>query len=166
MKKIFFMLIAFFSLAACTKNAGSANTKTIDFCNYAKVKGTLDQYNGAAVSLYGSQGISKCEVISNESEKIEDLGFKVIHHKVKLKLKIDQVVDDCDSKQGLDCNVRLKKESCIKENGVAVDFCKYPDAKVRTAKGTFIREEKRSLDIYQEENGGPKLQVIKNIELK
>lgn len=159
MKKSFILSLMLLSLVACTKGGGSANSGSVDYCKYAEAKPDRG-------FLYGGQGIAGCEVVKSESKKADMMGQKVVGHRVELKLKIEQLEDDCDSQQGQDCNVRLKEKSCIKENGKAVSFCKYPDAKVITKKGTFIKEMKRGLELLEEDGGQHKVQITANKELK
>lgn len=159
-------MLVFLNFVACTKSIGtvgsnSVGSYSIDYCKYAKT----NPENGRHF-LYGGQGIAACEVVKSESKKTDVMGQKIIGHRAELKLKIEQIEDDCESKQGLDCNVRLNQKSCIKENGQAVSFCKYPDAKIITKKGTFIKEMKRGLELLEEDGGQHKVQVMMNKELK
>lgn len=159
MKKSFILSLTFLSLVACTKGKNSAGSDSIDYCKYA-------QTNPASIFTYGGQGVAACELVKSESKKADMMGQKVIGHAVELKLKIEQLEDNCNSKQGLDCNVRQNQKSCIKENGKPVDFCKYPDAQIITKKGTFIKEMKRGLELVEEDGGQHRVQVVTNKELK
>jgi hypothetical protein len=159
MKLFFIFGLILIGLPACTERGASASGEAIDYCRYATSK-------PEHIFLYGGQGIAGCEVLKSEVKKMDMMGQKLIGHRAEIKLKIEQIEDDCTSKQGLACNVLQKEKSCIRENGKAANFCKYPDAKIVTKKGTFIKEMKRGLELLQEDGGKQRVDVVSNKELK
>lgn len=149
--KILLFLMIVLSVVACKSAAQTKN----DYCKYARSKPLYD-------FIYLGEEITGCEVLKAESKEGDLLGQKFIGHSVKLKLKIERVSDDCDSKQGLNCN--LLGRDCIMENGKKANFCKYPDAVVREKKGA-VREVMRSLELVQNK-GESAMSVFKNVEVK
>lgn len=150
MKK-FLLLISVLAFAGCNKAAVVKN----DFCKYARTKPQYD-------FVYIGEDITGCEVVSSESKEGDMLGQKIVGHKVTLKVKVERIEDDCDSKQGLNCN--LLGRDCIMENGQKAKFCKYPDAVVREKKGA-VREVMRSLELVQGKDDVA-MTVFQNIEVK
>ncbi len=150
MKKLLLgmILLSFFS---CNKNAVS----DVDYCKFARVRATYD------FMLEGEE-VKGCEILSKESKEGDFLGQKLMAHQVKMKVNIEQVVDSCNSSQGLNCN--LLNKNCIMDNGKKANFCKYPDAKVVTAKGAK-RQLTREIVLFED----PKthqMSVAQNNELK
>ena len=151
-RSLLILPLSFICLSACTK-------ASVDYCKYAEIKRDY--------SFLGTgQGITGCEVVKSESKKMDLMGQKVIGHGAELKLKIEQVEYECESKQERECNISLKAASCIKENGKSVNACKYPDAKVVTAKGKFIKEIRRKIELVQEDGGQNRIDVVSNKGLK
>lgn len=149
MKKLAWVVVTVF-LIGCKKQMNKA-----EFCNYANVK---PQYE----YLFEGQEIKKCEVLSFESQEQVVLEEKVMGHQAKIKLVIEQTKDDCISARAMRCG--MLKEGCIKEGDQNADSCKYPDAKVQTAKGT-VREQTRNIILASDKDLN-RFEVLSNTEVK
>lgn len=147
--KILLMLFAV-SLVSVSCNKVSKE----EYCSYAKVQ---PKYSFLGMG----EEIKGCETLSAESIEEEAFGEKVVTHKVKLKLTLEQVTDDCHSGKAISCN--LLGHDCIMDGDKKAHPCKYSDAQIVKKKGDK-REMVRSLSLIAGKS--EKLSVLQNIESK